>query len=128
MMVNQVQRRQNALRIEQTRYDIAVEVRSAIRELEISITQLEARRRALTYAERQLEAEQRKFAVGSSTNFQVLEYQNRLATARYNVILALARYQRALVDYDRATGTMLDSNNVVIETRSEGGVGALVRH
>jgi len=124
LLVNQVQRRQNQLRIDQTRYSIAVEVRNAIRELKIASKQLEARRKALVFAEKQLEAEQQKFQIGSSTNFQVLEYQGNLINARYQVILALVRYTKAETDYDRAIGKLLENRQVDIETSSEGIVGA----
>lgn len=126
-MLNKVQKRQNELRMDQTRYSIAVEVRSAIRELQNSCMQVEARRKALLYSERQLEAEQQKFDVGTSTNFQVLDYQNRLTQARYNLITARIRYQKALVDYDRATGVLLDENKIAIETTAEGVAGARMK-
>ena len=117
-------RRQNQLRIEQTRYSVAVEVRAAIREIEIASKQLEARRKALLLSERQLEVEQQKFQVGSSTNFQVLEYQNNLVTARYNVIVAQVRYNNALIELERATGKLLDNRNINIQTTGEGIAGA----
>lgn len=127
LLRNEVQKRQNELRIEQSRYNIAVEVRNAIREIEISATQIEARRKALVYAERQLEAEQQKFQVGSSTNFEVLRYQNDLVSARYNVIVAMIRHAKALIDYEQATGTLLRNNSVDISTDSEGVTGAVMK-
>jgi outer membrane protein len=127
LMTNKVQRHQNQVRIEQERYAIAVEVRNATRELNSSAQQLLARRKALTYAEKQLEAEQQKFQVGSTTNFQVLQYQNNLVQARYNVITALVRYTKAEIDVERASGNLLTSRNVAIETNSEGISGAKIR-
>lgn len=127
LMTNRVMRRQNELRIDQTRYSIAVEVRNAIRELRSSTEQLRARRKALTYAERQLEAEQQKFQVGSTTNFQVLQYQNNLVSAQYNVIVALVRYNKAEIDLERATGKLLANRDVNIETTSNGISGAVMR-
>jgi outer membrane protein TolC len=127
LMTNSVMRRQNQLRIEQTRYSIAVDVRNAIRELDNSTQQIAARRKALVYAEKQLEAEQQKFQVGSTTNFQVLQYQNNLVQARYNVIVALVRHTKAEIDLERATGNLLSSRNVVVETTADGISGARMR-
>jgi outer membrane protein len=127
LMTNRVQKRQNELRIQKIRYDIAVDIRGAIRELGMSYQQYEARLKALTYAERQLEAEQQKFDVGTSTNFQVLQYQNQLARARYELITAQVRYKKALIDYDRATGTLLEKNNISVQTDAEGVVGTVMR-
>jgi outer membrane protein TolC len=99
-------------------------VRNAIRELEASIKQLEARRKALEYAEKQYEAEKMKFDVGTSTNFQVLDFQNRLAQSRNTVLIAQIRYNKALVDYETAIGMTLKNNGVTIETAKEGTTGA----
>lgn len=120
----EVAKKQNMLRMDQLRYSVAVEVRNAIRELEASIKQLEARRKALEYAEKQYEAEKMKFDVGTSTNFQVLDFQNRLAQARNLVIIAQIRYNKALVDYETAIGMTLKNNGVSIETAKEGTIGA----
>lgn len=124
LLGNEVAKKQNMLRMDQLRYSVAVEVRNAIRELEASIKQLEARRKALEYAEKQYEAEKMKFDVGTSTNFQVLDFQNRLAQARNTVLLAQIRYNRALVDYETAIGMTLKNNGVTIETAKEGTTGA----
>jgi len=124
---SQIQKRQNFLRKDQLRYTIAVDVRDAIRELESAVASLEARRKALTFAERQFEAEQEKFEVGTSTNFEVLNFQNALVSARNQVIIAQIRYNRALIDYDRVTGSILTKNNIVIESDEMGSAGAVIK-
>ena len=124
LISSEVAKKQNLLRKEQLRYTLAVEVREAIRELEASEAQLNARKKALEYSERQYEAEKQKFDVGTSTNFQVLDFQNRLAQARNNVIIAQIRYNKALIEMDRVTGTILERNNVRINTAEEGITGA----
>lgn len=124
LMAGEIGKRQNELRRDQLRYTIAVEVRNAIRELEAAAKQLEARRKSLVYAQRQYEAEQLKFANGTSTNFQVLDFQNRLASARNQVIIAQVRYNKARTDFDSATGTLLEKHNISIQTTKEGISGA----
>lgn len=124
LMSGEISKRQNELRRDQLRYNIEVEVRNAIRELEAAAKQLEARRKSLLYAQRQYEAEQLKFANGTSTNFQVLEFQNRLASARNQVIIAQVRYNKALIDFDSATGMLLEKNIITIQTTKEGITGA----
>lgn len=126
LITNEVAKKQNILRKEQLRYTLAVEVRDAIRELEGSEAQLIARKKALEYSQKQYEAEKQKFDVGTSTNFEVLDFQNRLAQARNAVIVAQIRYNKALIEFDRATGTVLANNDVKIETEKEGIVGAKI--
>lgn len=125
--VNKIRKRQNQLQQDKLRYTIAVDVRDAIRELESAKASLEARRKALVAAERQYEAEKLKFEAGTSTNFEVLNFQNRLVSARNQVIVAQIRYNRALVQYDRATGTLLSKNGIEIETTEKGITGAAVK-
>jgi outer membrane protein len=127
LAVNKIRKRQNQLQKDKLRYTIAVDVRDAIRELESAEASLEARRKSLLYAERQYEAEKQKFEAGTSTNFEVLNFQNGLVNARNLVILAQIRYNRALIQYDRATGTLLSKNNIEIETTEAGISGASVQ-
>lgn len=127
LLRNEVSKKQNVLRKDQLRYNIAVEVRDAIRELEAAAKQLEARRKSLEYSERQYEAEKQKFDVGTSTNFEVLTFQTQLAQARLNVITAQIRYTKALIDYNAAVGKVLDGNNVEINTGQDGITGAEIK-
>jgi len=55
---------------------------------------------ARTLAERRLEAEQKKFNVGTSTSFLVFQAQRDLATARVNELQALLDYNKSLVDFE----------------------------
>jgi outer membrane protein TolC len=127
LMANEVAKKQNELRKEQLRFNIAVEVRNAIREVEASAKQLEARRKTLEFAQQQYEAEKQKFDVGTSTNFEVLSYQNGLLLARLNVNTAQIRYNNALIVYDRAIGAVMEKHNIQVQTSAEGVTGAEMR-
>ena len=84
-------RRPRALRLERSRTEarrrslelrVATEVRDAARNVRTNLQRVEATRASRELAERRLEAEQRKFEVGLSTNFLVFQAQRDLATAR----------------------------------------------
>lgn len=86
--------------IENTVYS---EVKEVIKELESNRKLVEADRIALELEGENLKAEERKLAVGLSTNFQVLTYQGQYADAQtlllrstINYILSLARINRIL--------------------------------
>jgi HAE1 family hydrophobic/amphiphilic exporter-1 len=52
------------------------------------------------FAERRLEAEQRKFAAGTSTNFLVFQAQRDLAVSRNNELRAILDYNQSKVDLE----------------------------
>jgi outer membrane protein TolC len=105
------QTRLSMLNLEQ---QITTQVKKAVRAVETSYKQIEATKVALQLAEKQLEAEQKKFTEGLSTNFQVLDYQEKLATARSDSTKALASYRKALVALDQAVGTTLQQHDIVV--------------
>jgi HAE1 family hydrophobic/amphiphilic exporter-1 len=94
--------------------EIIRQVRVSVRALEDGAAQVDASLAARDLAERNLEAEETKFANGLSTNYQVLEIQEDLARARLNLIQAYLDYRKAIAGYRVATGTLLDSLNVDI--------------
>ena len=79
---------------------IATQVRDAARNVRTNLQRVEATRASRELAERRLEAEQRKFEVGLSTNFLVFQAQRDLATARNTEQQAILDYIRSLVDFD----------------------------
>ena len=79
---------------------VAAEVRDAARSVRTNLQRVEATRVSRELAERRLEAEQRKFEVGLSTNFLVFQAQRDLATARNTEQQAILDYIRSLVDFD----------------------------
>ena len=79
---------------------IATQIRDAARSVRTNLQRVEATRVSRELAERRLEAEQRKFEVGLSTNFFVFQAQRDLATARNNELRAILDYIRSLVDFD----------------------------
>ena len=69
-----------------------------------------------------LDAEQKKYALGASTVFFVIQYQRDLAQAQSNEVGALASYAKARVDLDQALGRTLDAYNIRIEEALTGKV------
>jgi outer membrane protein TolC len=69
-------------------------------------------REAREVAEQQLDAEEKKLAVGLSTNFQVLQFQKDLTSRRQEEVQALTLYETGLASLAKATGTTLDGLNI----------------
>ncbi|HXE79484.1 MAG TPA: TolC family protein [Vicinamibacterales bacterium] len=91
--------RQAHLRLRNLELQIATEVRDAARQLMANAKRVEATRAARVLAERQLEAEEKKFAAGMSTSFQVFQFQRDLAEARNRELRAILDYTQSQVDF-----------------------------
>jgi outer membrane protein TolC len=80
---------------------VASEVRSAARAVETNYKRVESTRAARVLTERRLDAEEKKFAAGMSTNFQVTQAQRDLAVADVAELRAVADYRKSLINLDR---------------------------
>jgi outer membrane protein TolC len=93
---------------------VALDVQTAIDELEKTKLSLSVARLARDLAQKTLEAEQRKRELGENTLFFVLEAQAGLASAELAFLRAAVDYQRAVTGVARATGTLLERHHVQI--------------
>jgi outer membrane protein len=79
---------------------VATSVRDVARNVQTNQLRLASTQATRTLMERRVEAEQKKFAAGLSTNFLVFQAQRDLADAQYNELLALLEYNKSLVDLE----------------------------
>jgi outer membrane protein TolC len=93
---------------------ILTEVRSAARAVRTAIDQIESAKVSRRLAERNLEAEQKRYENGLATTFQVLEIQEDLSEARRIEVSAVIQYRRAETAYFRAIGKLLEEVGVVL--------------
>lgn len=110
------------LEIEQSRLSlknleqlVTIQIKQAVRGVETSYKLVEASKIAQQLAAEQLDAEQKKFNEGLSTNFQVLTYQNQLASSKSQYTQAITNYNKALVALDQLTGVTLQRHNIIIK-------------
>ena len=100
---------------------VRVDVTKAARQVESGVEQVAQAITARELAERQLDAEGRKFAVGTSTNFQVLEFQRQLATSRSSELQAIINFNNAIARLEQVKGTLLSSFGFDISLAGLGG-------
>jgi outer membrane protein TolC len=81
--------------------NIASEVRSAARAVETNLKRVATTQAARTLQARRLDAEEKKFAAGMSTNFLVTQAQRDLALAEVAELRAIADYRKSVVDFER---------------------------
>ncbi|HEY0159337.1 MAG TPA: TolC family protein [Thermoanaerobaculia bacterium] len=105
---------QSRLAQQQTRQTIAIDVRQAVRDVDTASRTIVATRAARDAAERNVEAERRRYENGMTTNFQVLEVQQQLSDARVRELQALVGYNQAVARYHRAVGDVLELRNISV--------------
>jgi outer membrane protein TolC len=97
----QIQKQQQQLQLRQLELDIVGDVRDAARSVRSSLQRVQATRAALAANVRQLDAEERRLAVGLTDTFAVQQRQLSLATARISELNAMIAYNNALIQFDR---------------------------
>jgi HAE1 family hydrophobic/amphiphilic exporter-1 len=102
---------------EQLEQAIQVDVRNALQSVQTAQARLHAAAIARSASEQQYTSEQRKFDIGQSTLFLVLERQTALTTARGQELRAQTDLNKAIAELQRATGNALQANNVVVSAR-----------
>jgi outer membrane protein TolC len=107
-----LQEKQNVASLQRLRNSVTVDVRNAQITLMQDKAAVEADIRARILAEQTLDAEQKKFLLGASTPFLVIQAERDLATARSTEVRALANLAEAKVNFDRALGRTLEVNRI----------------
>jgi outer membrane protein TolC len=105
---------QDLLRLKQLEQTIMVAIDNAIKQAQADWDNVQATKQERIYAEAALDAEERKYAVGKSTTFTVLQLQNNLTAARSTEIRNLANYNKDLTALAQAEGTTLERRNVEV--------------
>jgi len=118
---SELEYRQAQMRLQQLQNQVSIEVRNAQYALQQNRARVVAAQKAGTLAQQSLDAEQKKYALGASTNTLVLQAQRDLAQSSSNVVLAMTAYEKSRVELDRVTGLTLDHNNISLAD-SEVGV------
>jgi outer membrane protein TolC len=114
-----VQLSQVEAQVKQIELQVATEITNAAINLRNTAESVQAAQAARELSTRRLEAEQSKFEVGMSTNYQVVQYQRDLNDARNSELRAVLNYQKARVEFERLQETTLQNTNITVI-----GVGA----
>jgi outer membrane protein TolC len=105
------------LTLKQIEQNAMVQIDNAVKQAQSAYESVSATRQARIYAEAALDAEQKKYAVGKSTTFIVLQLQNTLTADRAQEIRSLANYYEALTKLAQQEGSTLERNHINIEVK-----------
>jgi len=95
-----LERQQNAERLRSAELKAVRDVRRAAMQLDQNRQRIETTRVARTLQEQRLDAEQKRYDVGMSTNFNVIQAQRDLAIANNDELQAQLDYQLALITFE----------------------------
>jgi outer membrane protein TolC len=121
-MRSELEYRQNQLNLQQQKNQINLQVRNAAFALQQARAGVESARAARDYAQQSLEAEQKKYALGASTSYLVLQQQSNETQADSNYVAALSNYEKTRVALDQVTASILDRNGISMEDAVSGQV------
>ncbi len=117
-----LEKRQQEIRLVQAENAVRSEVQSAVIRIQQALARYAAAMKSQELQEQTLDAEQKKYNLGASTIFQVVQAQRDLANARTNVIATQNEYANARLNLDQSTGHTLTANNISIAEAYEGVV------
>ena len=119
---SELEYRQAQINLQQLQNRIAIQVRNAQFSVQQNRARVDAANSARQLAAESLDAEQKKYALGASTNTLVLQAQRDLAQAESNVVTAMSAYEKSKVELDRVMGLTLTHNGIEIADAEAGKV------
>ncbi len=120
--IDQLGLRQTELENQRSLNQIAVDVSNQITGLQQARIRYLAAVKNRVLEEQLLDAEQKKFALGASTTFLVVQQQRDLVAAQATEVASLATYSNARVSLDQTLGTTLEENHVTVGEALNGRV------
>jgi len=117
-----LERRQLDTQLQQSKNNIASAVRSAVIGVIQAKAQINAAVKSTTLYRQTLDAEQKKFKLGESTVFLVIQAQRDLQNAEGTEITARSTYAKAITSYQQAVGTILSDYNLELNDAIQGAV------
>jgi outer membrane protein len=120
--IDRLDLRQTALQNQRTINQVAVDASNEAVALQQARAKYQAAAKNLELQQQLLQAEQRKFSLGASTSFLVVQQQRDLATAQSTEVAALVSYSNARVALDQTLGLTLKNNHVSLPEAQSGFV------
>src|SRR5688572_10147397 len=122
MIIDQLNVRQAELNERRSLNQLRVDVENAVIGLRQARARYEAAMQERILQEQTLDAEQKKYGLGASTVFFVIQYQRDLAQAQSNEVAALSAYAKAQTSMHRVLGETLKVYNIDISEARAGRV------
>jgi outer membrane protein TolC len=115
LTASRLEKAQLLLSIKSLEKDIITETRQVIRQIKTDAKRLQASEVAEKLAEEKLKAEEKKFKLGLSTSFNVLEFQEDLAEQQRNELKAIIDFNKSKIRLRQALATTLENHNIKLQ-------------
>ncbi len=110
-----VQKKLDALRVRQTEQNIRLEVLNAINQVENSRASVKLAQIAVDFANKRLEADQKRYDLGTINIFFLLDAQRALIQAQADLVQQSVQYRRNLLNLLQRTGQLFEERNIVLQ-------------
>jgi len=114
--------RQNQLNLRKNMNQVTVDVRNAVIGLQQARVRYDSASKSRELQEQTLAADQRRYALGAATVFQVVQDQRDVATSQSAEVQAMANYTHAQISFDQALGTTLEVNRISLDDAMRGRI------
>jgi outer membrane protein TolC len=112
---DELQYRQSEVRVQQLHSEVRLQVGNAFIAVQQARESYKAAVEARTLQEQALDVERSKFEAGVATAYEFIQYQSSLAEAKSAEVTALGVYAKAKAALQRAVGSTLVDNNVIVD-------------
>ena len=109
-----IQKRRDLYTLRSSEQQVREEVLNAVAGVEQSKAGILQATVARDFAQKRLDAEQKKYDLGVTTAFLVLDSQTRLVDAEADLLAQVIAYRRSMLNLLQSTGDLLESRGVVL--------------
>jgi outer membrane protein len=110
-----VNKRRDALQVRGNEQQVRLDVLTSVNLVESSKVSLDLAIKSRDFAQKRLDAENKKYELGTSQIFLVLTAQTDLINAESNVVIQSINYKRNILNLLQTTGQLLDERGVVVQ-------------
>jgi outer membrane protein TolC len=110
-----VRKKQDTLTLRTTQQQIRLDILNAATNVESSKESVKLAKVALEFAQKNLDAANKKYELGTGLQLDVSNAQDRLVSAESSVVTNQIRLRKNLISLLVVTGTLLDERGIVIQ-------------
>ena len=117
-----LEQRQLTTKLQQAKNQVVWDVSKAVSAATQASGELDAARKVIGLAKQNLTGVQTKFELGRATVSEVIQAQRDLSTAEASEVKARSDYAKALIQFELATGTIMDRFHIQLADAKQGRV------
>lgn len=123
-VTSEIEIRQNELNLQKQVNQIRVDVQNAVIGIQQARARYDAAVQGKVLAQQTFDGDRRKYELGASTPYQVVQDQRDLANAQSSEVQAMANFSHARIALDQALGKTLEVNHISLAEAISGKVAA----